>query len=233
MASSLKDLKPKIEPESYFSNWDRNLLSLIHELSGPLTAAQINLDNYTLTKNKASLEFLNANIKLMEDYLVTARRQIKRLPVEIRPFSVNKQLSLIIGNLSPLATRRGVRLKLNPMPDCTISGNPTNFKQVISCFIRNAIEAYDDCLHDHKIVTIEHHHGDRSLIISVRDHGSGINKEDKKEIFKPYFSTKQNSEGLGIGLSLAAETIKKDFGGKVEVESDKASGSLFKLYFNN
>lgn len=216
---------------SYFSDWDRNLLSLIHELSGPMTSARLNLESFVESEDRQSLALLESNLKLMEDYLQSARQLIKRQPVPARPFSVNKQLADIIKNLRPVASQRDVSLNMNVIEDCALHGNSTRFKQIISCFIRNGIEAYDDCLHSHKSVTIEHYHIPSYLVISVTDHGSGITEEDKAKIFRPYFSTKRTSSGLGLGLSLAAESITEDFDGQVKVDSDKTHGTVFSLYF--
>ncbi len=216
---------------SYFSDWDRNLLSLIHELSGPMTSARLNLESFMLAKNTSSLALLESNLKLMEDYLKTARQLIKKQPVTARPFSVNKQLTDIIRNLRPVADQRDVSLNMKVIDDCVLYGNSTRFKQILSCFIRNGIEAYDDCLYDNKSVTIEHHHTPSYLVIGVTDHGRGIAEEDKAKIFKPYFSTKRTSSGLGLGLSLAAESISEDFDGRVRVDPDNNHGTVFNLYF--
>jgi two-component system C4-dicarboxylate transport sensor histidine kinase DctB len=232
MANEILLVKKKTKSTtSYFSDWDRNLLSLIHELSGPMTSARLNLESFMVAKNTSSLSLLESNLKLMEDYLTTARQLIKKQPVTTRPFSVNKQLADIIKNLRPVAGQRGVSLSMNVIDDCVLCGNSTRFKQIISCFIRNGIEAYDDCQHDNKSVTIEHYHIPSYLVIGVTDHGSGIAEEDKAKIFKPYFSTKRSSSGLGLGLSLAAESISEDFDGQAKVDSDNDHGTVFSLYF--
>jgi len=106
-----------------------------------------------LAKDGSSLASLETNLKLMEDYVLTARQLIKRQPEVSRPFSVNKQLANIIKNLKPVASQRNVELNMNVIEDCALRGNGTRFKQIISCFIRNGIEAYDDCLHDNKSVS--------------------------------------------------------------------------------
>ncbi|MEI9914352.1 MAG: HAMP domain-containing sensor histidine kinase [Candidatus Saccharibacteria bacterium] len=226
---------PKLSTEpttsSYFSNWDRNLLSLTHELSGPLTAASLNLEKYLLASNPESLEMLKSNLKLMEDYLANTRQLIRRLPVPPRPFSVNKQLANIVRNLSPVASQSLVTIKLNVDEDCALRGNATRFKQIISCVIRNAIDSYDDCLRLNRYVVVEHHLIKDYLVVSIKDHGSGISKAYKSKIFKPYFSTKRGTSGLGLGLSLAAESITEDFMGYVKVESDKNNGTTFRLFF--
>src|ERR1700721_2522128 len=104
------DLKLKEnKTANYFSKWDRNLLSLTHELSGPLLAANLNLDSYLASADKEALGRLRGNLNLMDDYLANARQLIKHLPPANRTFSVNRQLADITSNLSPLATERQVR----------------------------------------------------------------------------------------------------------------------------
>ncbi len=224
-------LVSKTKPEEcYFSEWDRNLLSLIHELSGPLTAASLNLDKYVSLRNPASLDSLSANIKLMADYLNNARLLIKNLSVQPKPFNVNQQLNSLIKNLSPIASRQSVTLKTKTSRDSILIGNPIRFKQIISCFILNAIDAYDGYNQKDKQILVEHYSIREYLVISVLDYGSGINEVDKTKIFKPYYSTK-SSTGLGLGLSLAAESIAQDFNGFVKVKSSKNKGAAFSLFF--
>ena len=65
-----------------------------------------------------------------------------------------------------------------------------------------------------------------SIEIEVADTGPGINEEDKKRIFDPYFSTK--SEGTGMGLAIAKKIIE-DNGGLIEVYSKPKSGAVFRF----
>src|SRR5665213_397935 len=152
----------------YFSRWDRHLLSFTHELSSPLTAAQINLDDYLLSGNLNGLKLLSSNLKLMEDYLNTARLQIKHQPLKNSLFSVKKQLNLIVRSLSSLARKRGVVLVLNLDEDLAIKGNSTSFKQITSCVIKNAIESYGDDSASRPVM-IEAAMDKDYLVISVRD----------------------------------------------------------------
>ena len=68
MASGVLLVDKKTKPTtSYFSDWDRNLLSLIHELSGPMTSARLNLESFMVAKNPSSLVLLESNLKLLNN----------------------------------------------------------------------------------------------------------------------------------------------------------------------
>ncbi len=65
--------------------------------------------------------------------------------------------------------------------------------------------------------------------ICVTDNGEGIKESDLEHIFEPFFTTKEVGKGTGLGLSMAYGAIKSH-GGVLEVESERGSGTTFKIY---
>jgi signal transduction histidine kinase len=68
----------------------------------------------------------------------------------------------------------------------------------------------------------------RSIVIEVRDNGSGIREADMRKIFEPFFSTKSPDGGTGLGLYLCY-TLLDQAGAKIAVESEVGAGSVFRL----
>ncbi len=66
--------------------------------------------------------------------------------------------------------------------------------------------------------------------LSISDNGCGMTPEVKKQIFKPYFTTKQSSNGNGIGLFVVDEIVKSH-GDKITVQSEPGKGTIFNIYF--
>ena len=66
-----------------------------------------------------------------------------------------------------------------------------------------------------------------AVCFEVRDNGCGISSEDKEKIFTTFFSTK-GADGTGLGL-LNVQKIAQEHGGCIEVESEPAKGSVFRL----
>lgn len=66
--------------------------------------------------------------------------------------------------------------------------------------------------------------------LSVRDDGAGMNEETIKQIFEPYFTTKERGEGTGLGLAMV-HGIVSGCKGFIDVSSQKGVGSLFDIYF--
>ncbi|UNM09785.1 MAG: PAS domain S-box protein [Planctomycetales bacterium] len=67
------------------------------------------------------------------------------------------------------------------------------------------------------------------VLLSVRDDGSGISRQDMELIFQPFFSSRPGEGGSGIGLSVV-HGIVLSHGGEIEVESRPGSGSCFRVY---
>ncbi len=71
--------------------------------------------------------------------------------------------------------------------------------------------------------------GDREVLIEFADSGVGILPENKKKIFDPFFSTKEIGDGTGLGLSISYRIVQ-NHGGRIDVESEPGSGSVFKVF---
>ena len=68
------------------------------------------------------------------------------------------------------------------------------------------------------------------VILSVADTGIGIQKEQLRKIFEPFYTTKKPGQGTGLGLA-TVKTIMKNHGGFVTVESEPGQGSEFRVFF--
>jgi len=121
----------------------------------------------------------------------------------------------------------------------TISIDPGQFEQIIINLVVNAkdaIEASGSIMLETANVRCDspgYYHGLKKgewVMVSVRDTGSGIPKENLQRIFEPFFSTKPKDKGTGLGLS-TVYTVVNRAGGRVDVESEVGKGSQFFIYF--
>ncbi len=100
------------------------------------------------------------------------------------------------------------------------------FKQVILNLLTNAIDATPT---GGRIeVTARALPDEGQVEIAVADTGRGISAADHKQIFEPFFSTKEPGRGTGLGLFITAEIVR-EHKGRIEIESDEGRGSTFRV----
>ncbi len=117
----------------------------------------------------------------------------------------------------------GVRLELSDsLPPLTI--NPTEMEQVFVNLICNAIEASEpgDC------VTVRADVVPDAVRVLVEDRGCGMTKEQTDQVFDPFYTTRQEAGGTGLGLSVTHGIIE-GHGGTIRAESSPGHGSAFTL----
>ncbi len=103
--------------------------------------------------------------------------------------------------------------------------SPNQMKQAFVALLVNATEA----IHQQGEITIVTDNPDDGHIrVEIRDTGSGINPQDLPHIFEPFFSTKQNSSGIGLGLSIV-HGIVENHKGRIEVDSEPGKGTTMTL----
>lgn len=98
-------------------------------------------------------------------------------------------------------------------------------KQVVLNILINAIQAAGPG--GQVVVTCRLDETGRSILISIRDNGPGIDKNILPHIFEPFFTTKPTGTGLGLTISLQ---IIEEHGGKIVVHTEAGQGTTFNIY---
>jgi len=107
----------------------------------------------------------------------------------------------------------------------TVKGNFANLGQVFINIIKNAVQSLPEGKGTIALST-RYDHGKDSIVVECRDTGRGIPLETQKDIFKPFFTTKEVGKGTGLGLYVSHEIIRKHRG-TISVSSEPGKGTVF------
>ena len=97
-------------------------------------------------------------------------------------------------------------------------GYENELKQVLINIINNAKDAIDETGEKEGHIDISVNPApDSAIMIQISDTGSGISDHVKSKIFDPYFTTKEQGKGTGIGLYMSKTIIEQNMNGRLEL----------------
>jgi nitrogen-specific signal transduction histidine kinase len=211
------------------------LAGVAHELNNPLAAimgfAQLLLRKPWPAEDRAALETINheaiRSATIVKDLLAMARKRDHERRVRT---DVNDVVGYIARTRRYALETAGVscRLSLDPtLPP--VFGDRTQLEQVILNLINNAEQALtdtDDAKGTRGHIQIRTHHDEHDVIIDVEDDGPGIPDNVRAHIWDPFWTTKGEGEGTGLGLAVVHGIIA-DHGGTIVLEHGRGTGACF------
>ena len=102
--------------------------------------------------------------------------------------------------------------------DIKISGYETELIQVLINILNNSKDALETVLYE-KFIFIDIVKENNKAIIKIKDNAGGIPEDIIDKIFEPYFTTKHQSQGTGIGLYMSQEIIHKHMNGYFDISN--------------
>jgi signal transduction histidine kinase len=109
--------------------------------------------------------------------------------------------------------------KIKCMEDIYTKGFPNEFRHVVLNIIKNAMDSIEEKAEpDDNCISISLAEENDDLLLSIKDTGIGIPDELGERIFEPYFSTKEEGKGVGIGLYMSKQIIE-NMKGKIYMEN--------------
>ncbi len=209
---------------------------LAHELRNPLSTMMVNLK--LLAEDLQDSDIDSDDMRRRSLIKVeTLRREADRLqslfddflrlvgPCDVAPRDTD--LSQVVRRLleffEPLALNLGITVSVTGAdhPNVALAD-----EKLLSQALFNIVINAQQALPHGGTIEIVLSQTEQASIISVRDNGVGMSKEDQERIFKPFFSTKKNGTGLGLSMT---QRIVRDHDGSLEVISQPGLGTTFTI----
>lgn len=161
--------------------------------------------------------------QIVKNLLTFARQK----NIELIQIDLKEMIDTILVLTDHQLEMNSIACKLN-LPEVSFSakGDYTQIQQCLMNLIFNAMES----MANGGTLTLSGGQDmqTKTVWITVADTGYGIDPEDLPHIFEPFYTTKKEGKGVGLGLSMVYGIIR-EHEGTVEVESEPDKGSLFKL----
>jgi two-component system, NtrC family, C4-dicarboxylate transport sensor histidine kinase DctB len=203
--------------------------AIVHEISQPLAAMEA-----TLTAAELSLPSADS---VTGPRLAVAKgliRRMQRTTKHLKSFGRKETGSLALIDLRPvvasaleLVTPRSRAVGITPVliepaKPVTVFAGAVRMEQVVVNLLLNALDAVAERQGAEVRLCLEENNNQACLTVS--DTGHGISAEVLARVTEPFFSTKSNGEGLGLGLAIS-KAILTEFGGDLTVSSEDGVGT--------
>ena len=241
MIYKLKNQQEKLLNSERHEAWSTVARKLAHEIKNPLTPIQLTIDNLRSkylknfddtdkNKFKNNLNIILNQIKQIEN-LVNEFSDFARMPKPV--IKENDLVKIILNNIKLLE-------KLNPSIKILLrhKHDAINFdcdleqiNRAIFNLIKNSIESINEKrlknVDFEGIINIEITKRRAYIDIVIEDNGVGFEKQNNKELIKPYYTTKKNGSGLGLSI---VNKIITDHNGSLNLSNYK-KGARVKITF--
>ena len=214
------------------------LANMSHELRTPLNAiigfSEVLKERLFGELNEKQVEYVGDILEsgrhllsLINDILDLSKIEAGRMELQTSSFSLGDTLRNGVTMVRERAARQRVELRLEIDPDVDlIEADERKMKQTIFNLLSNAVKFTPEG----GSVEVRAARHDREVLVSVRDTGIGIAREDQERIFEEFQQAVRGKggpqEGTGLGLTLARRFVELH-GGKIWVESEPGKGSTF------
>lgn len=204
-----------------------------HELKTPLTSVKAYiqlLQNMLSARGGEEVKYIgkaNEGIEklhnLISELLDVSRIQAGKLQLNITEFNFDELVDSCIESIGHISEFHNVQKHGNA--NVMVNGDRNRIEQVLMNYLTNAAKYSPK--YDKIIVNVSHDQNE--IRVGVTDFGIGISKEKQSRIFERFYRVEDKNHsfpGLGIGLYISAEIIKRH-NGRVWVDSEEEKGSTF------
>jgi two-component system NtrC family sensor kinase len=241
----VKRLKQQFLDQAQYLHQDKMIslgklaASVVHELNNPLTGilnyvrlmtkilGRDSLSTEQIQKFQRYLDLMGSEVSRCSDIVSNLLAFSRKPKLEFSEVNINDLLQRSILLSKYKLTLQNIRIKTDLYPKIPeVLGDFNQLQQCLLNLIFNAADAMPD---GGNLTIGSYFLPNKGLVeIKVTDTGRGIAREDLSKIFDPFFSTKKEGKGLGLGLSVVHAIIDRHKG-NINAESRPGKGTVFAI----
>ncbi len=185
-----------------------------------------------------SLDMIIKNTKYLSKTIDDFRNFFK-VDKDIERIDLNEIIERSLKLLESSIRNHYIKIEKRVGQNLFINGFANELTQAFINIINNSKDALKINNVENRVIFIDAYVSKNKVFVIIKDNAGGIKEDIKSKIFDPYFTTKHQSQGTGIGLYMTHQIIVEHMAGIIEVENIKFSyeneaytGCQFKVIFN-
>ena len=202
--------------------------AVAHSLRNPLatirSSAELALEFDSGSAHR-NINDIISQVDRMSNWVRELLQSLRPLTDDPEPVNLVAAIHDSLASFEVQIARSATRVCFEPSLTPLVLSQPVQLKQILNSLLANALEAMGrDGTLNIELQSLDEH----KVSLTLSDNGKGMNEEQRRMAFRPFFTTKQG--GLGVGLVLVKRIMER-FGGGVALGSVEGQGTCVHLTF--
>ncbi len=199
------------------------------ELKSDTQLRRSRLEEFVRTSREAAQQLV-ANLHRAGELIQSFKQvAVDRSHAERRHFALCEATDQIAASLRPVLKKAAIALSLDLPEDLVIDGYPGSYGQILTnLFLNAANHAFADG-RSGTISISARPRGHDEVEIIFADNGAGMTPDVQRQAFDPFFTTRRNEGGTGLGLHIVYNLVTQQLGGRMMLDSRLGQGTTFRI----
>jgi signal transduction histidine kinase len=199
------------------------------ELKSEVQLRRSQLEEFVRTSRDAAQQLV-ANLHRAAELIQSFKQvAVDRSHAERRKFSLGEATDQIIASLRPVLKKAAITLSVDVPDGLVIDGYPGSYGQILTNLFLNATNhAFADG-RSGSITISARPRGNDDVEIIFADNGAGMTPDVQRQAFDPFFTTRRNEGGTGLGLHIVYNLVTQQLGGRMMLDSRLGQGTTFRI----
>jgi signal transduction histidine kinase len=195
--------------------------------SGQLRRSQ--LDEFVRSSRDAAQQLV-ANLHRAGELIQSFKQvAVDRSHAERRQFDLSESTDQIIASLRPVLKKAAIAVTVEVPEGLLIDGYPGSYGQILTNLFLNAATHAFAGGRSGTISISAKPRGPEDVEIIFADNGAGMTPEVQRQAFDPFFTTRRNDGGTGLGLHIVYNLVTQQLGGRMMLDSRLGQGTTFRI----
>jgi PAS domain S-box-containing protein len=221
--------------QSRMASLGQMMANIAHQWRQPLTELALTLFNLKKAAHRQDLQKVDAVYEESRQMIQNMSQTIEDFINFFKPgkpkeiFAPSQSVEDALQIVGKSLEKHYIKIETNVDASLKVRGVRNELSQVLINLLQNAKEALENSPEGHRFINVcVTKKDDKELCVSVEDSAGGVPEEVAERIFEPYFTTKHQAKGTGLGLFMSKMIIGKSFGGTIDLENGP-HGATFRI----
>ncbi|WP_456734212.1 ATP-binding protein [Bradyrhizobium sp. USDA 3364] len=187
------------------------------------------LDEFVRASRDASQQLVS-NLQRAGELIQSFKQvAVDRSHAERRQFALSEATDQIVASLRPVLKKAAIALSVDVPEGLLIDGYPGAYGQILTNLFLNAVNHAFAEGRSGSITISARGRGADDVEIIFADDGAGMTPDVQRQAFDPFFTTRRNEGGTGLGLHIVYNLVTQQLGGRMMLESRVGQGTTFRI----